>query len=172
MSKKIIAEALFIIILGVLTGIVVNVSKNSLTAIASQPGKEKTAALENEEPEEKDPALEPQYIDIKMAKALYDCMVATFVDARRADQYKEGHVLGSISLPYGAFPEQLPDFEAEYPGYGPIVTYCEGKGCELGELIAKKLIDAGYRNVFVLHPEGYSDWLDHGCPIGGTTSTD
>ena len=167
LSKKVILESVAIIVLSALVGVTVNgLSENSTSLLrprfieaASVPG-----GGEQVEPE---PEGEPDLpaIDIKLAKALFNCSLATFVDARRENQYKEGHISGAISLPNASFLEKLPEFEALYPGVGPIITYCEGKDCELGYLVAQKLIEVGYKDVFIMHPDGYWDWEEDGCPI-------
>ena len=91
-----------------------------------------------------------------------------FLDARRTDDFLEGHVTGAWSVPvWEAAPEaRLTEFEARAnPGpRDPIVIYCSGGGCEDSRLLAGKLVALGYRNL-LLYADGFPDWAAQGRPV-------
>jgi rhodanese-related sulfurtransferase len=51
----------------------------------------------------------------------------------------------------------------------PIVIYCSGGGCEDSHLLAKRLIELGYRNLLI-YLDGFPDWTGKGRPVVPGTS--
>jgi rhodanese-related sulfurtransferase len=89
---------------------------------------------------------------------------ATFIDARRSDAYRQGHIAGALSFPVwesdidarvAAFYEEGHDQER------PIVVYCSGGACEDSHMLAQKLWGLGFNNVQV-YVDGYPDWVARG----------
>ena len=91
-----------------------------------------------------------------------------FLDARRTEQYQDGHVPGAWSVPVweSELPARITEFEARTnPGFqDPIAVYCDGGDCEDSRLLAGKLVALGYRNLLV-YRGGFPDWRDHGRPV-------
>ena len=102
--------------------------------------------------------------DILEAKEIYDIGNAVFVDARSRDEYEEAHIAGAVSIPPYKFYEYIIEFEALCPVSVPVVTYCSGRECEDGHMLAQYLIEAGYSDVRVFI-DGYSVWFERGFPI-------
>ena len=90
-----------------------------------------------------------------------------FLDARRSADFLEGHVAGAWSVPVweADAAARITEFEARTNPRAetPIVTYCSGGDCEDSRLLARKLVELGYRNLFV-YRDGYPDWVSHGRP--------
>jgi rhodanese-related sulfurtransferase len=90
-----------------------------------------------------------------------------FLDARRSEDFLEGHVPGAHSVPiWEADPEtRITRFEAAVnpAPRSPIVLYCGGGGCEDSHLLAQKLVSLGYRNLLI-YRDGFPDWAAKGRP--------
>jgi rhodanese-related sulfurtransferase len=91
-----------------------------------------------------------------------------FLDARRSQDFAEGHVAGARSAPVWEtqLDTRITEFEARaMPGpASPIVLYCGGGDCEDSRLLARKLVTLGYRNLLI-YRDGYPDWAAKGRPV-------
>lgn len=82
------------------------------------------------------------------------------LDARSPKSYADGHLPTAVNFPGYLFDE------AEIPGLPPdldlpIVAYCSGSHCGLGEFVTERLALMGYSHVFV-YLEGVEGWVTHG----------
>ena len=89
---------------------------------------------------------------------------ATFVDARRRDDYRAGHIAGSLSTPLAERAAQLEDLRRELPRTRQVVVYCEGGSCTSAIELSAWLSGNGWRDVRVLSG-GYPGWAAAGFPI-------
>ncbi|HEU5163005.1 MAG TPA: rhodanese-like domain-containing protein, partial [Thermoanaerobaculia bacterium] len=89
-----------------------------------------------------------------------------FLDARRSDVFRQGHIAGARSFPVWesdidarvtAFYEEGHDQEK------PVVVYCSGGACEDSHMLAQKLWGLGFNNVLI-YTEGWPDWTRRGLP--------
>ncbi|MBV9080777.1 MAG: rhodanese-like domain-containing protein [Elusimicrobia bacterium] len=107
---------------------------------------------------------DPPFVSLNQAAALQKNHAATFLDAREADDYEDGHIPGARELPF----EQMDPYrDAALEGLraeSPIVVYCEGVGCELSLFLARELQKAGYKNVSIFYG-GFPEWEDAGLPV-------
>jgi rhodanese-related sulfurtransferase len=106
------------------------------------------------------PALE---ITPLQAYKLYQ-MGALFIDARRTEDYIEGHIPDAISIPIwesgaDALIEEVPFVGEDIA----IVTYCAGGDCEDSHMLADRLYDRGFLNALV-YRDGYPNWVERGWP--------
>jgi rhodanese-related sulfurtransferase len=101
---------------------------------------------------------------VGLARKLYDTGDYIFVDARPAEDYKQGHIEGAVSLPVGQFEEKLSAFMDRYPPDTSIVTYCSGRTCSDSHRLAELLMEMGYEkiNVFI---DGFPGWKAAGYPV-------
>jgi rhodanese-related sulfurtransferase len=83
-----------------------------------------------------------------LLKYLADNDTLTLIDARSADEYATGHILGARNVPH----DQVAAHAAELPAdlAAPIVVYC--KTGKRATLLASALTERGYSNVRVLGP--------------------
>ena len=56
----------------------------------------------------------PTLVDIKTAKLLYDNQLATFIDARDSDSFKNQHIFSSINIPYDLIEKIESDYDLNY----------------------------------------------------------
>lgn len=111
-------------------------------------------------------ALPKGQITIDEAKQAFDSG-ASFIDARRKDDYEAGHIKGAIRMNLASFQGGDPPLLAMVPRDGVVVVYCGGGNCDESESVAKMLFNSGYQKVFVLH-DGYPGWkaLGHAVETG------
>jgi rhodanese-related sulfurtransferase len=91
-----------------------------------------------------------------------------FLDARRSDDFRAGHVAGAFSVPVweAVLEGRITEFEAraQPDPANPIVLYCSGGDCEDSQLLARKLVALGYRNLLI-YRDGYPDWAARHRPV-------
>lgn len=96
-------------------------------------------------------------LSIKEVKALLKNKTAMCIDARSDSDYRKGHIQGAISVPVGNFDESLSKHVEFFSINQSIVVYCGGEGCDLSEMLARKLIALGIDRVSIFS-EGWSAW--------------
>lgn len=108
----------------------------------------------------------PLPLGLLQVKELYERREALFVDARDEKAFAAGHIAGALSLPLGKTGATLSKFRRDLPGEQPLVVYCGGYACHDSRDLATRLLQAGYRTVYV-YEGGYPEWRDAGYPIAG-----
>jgi rhodanese-related sulfurtransferase len=100
------------------------------------------------------------------AKTLFD-RKTLFLDARRTDVYRSGHIAGARSMSV---------WEADLDGKllalsqegrdpkAPLVAYCSGGDCEDSHQLAERLWSIGFNDVLV-YRDGFPDWEKRGWPV-------
>jgi len=102
----------------------------------------------------------------EQAKTLFD-RGALFLDARRTDAYRQGHIRGARSI---AVWESDADDKVNAlvlsgrDTKAPIVAYCSGGDCEDSHQLAQKLWGVTFDDVYV-YRDGYPDWQKRGWPV-------
>lgn len=97
-------------------------------------------------------------------KAIYGGVSKDFVliDALSPIEYKMSHIKGAINIPTSKFKENIASLPTDKNK--KIITYCLGPRCNKSRIIAKKLMDKGYTNVWVYN-EGLPSWMRNRLPI-------
>lgn len=110
------------------------------------------------------------YIEVTAEAAFkaYADGFTTFIDARSAEEYAEGHVPDALLMPPSAFyggkiPAAINDLSHE----DAILVYCGGGDCDASHEVVKRLRLLGFTNLYVL-PTGVPGWAE----AGYDTSTD
>jgi rhodanese-related sulfurtransferase len=109
------------------------------------------------------PSLE---ITSDQAVALWN-LEAPFLDARRSDAYRQGHIARSRSFPVWESdidPRVSAFYEEGHDPEKPVVVYCTGGTCEDSHILAQKLWGLGFNNVLV-YTDGWPDWVRRGLPV-------
>ncbi len=98
-------------------------------------------------------------------KERFDKKTCVFLDARKPEEYGEGHIPGALNFyanEIGKFaPVVLPQLQDKAE---EIVAYCHGGDCDFSLQIAKTLADAGYTRVEIF-TGGWPEWEKAGYPI-------
>lgn len=84
------------------------------------------------------------------------------VDARTFQEYREGHIPGSINVPpdkFNIIGGYLPKNKAI-----PLVFYCRGVNCSLSQSAANSAFRFGYKNIRIFRG-GMPEWLAAKLPV-------
>ncbi|MDF1592055.1 MAG: rhodanese-like domain-containing protein [Desulfobacterales bacterium] len=103
-------------------------------------------------------------ISIVDAAKLFREKAAVFIDARSAAYYEKGHIQGALNLPWQDVDRLFLSITADLLPGTPIVTYCDGEGCNLSHDLAVFLRDMGFENVKVL-AGGWTAWKNANLPV-------
>jgi rhodanese-related sulfurtransferase len=86
------------------------------------------------------------------------------IDALSPMAYAHSHLPGAINITPdwvdGRARRRIPDLDAE------VIVYCADADCDSSVLVAKRLVELGYRNVRH-YVEGKRDWVEAGYPVEG-----
>lgn len=108
---------------------------------------------------------DPPFLTMAQAQALYeDKANVVFVDARYPEDYKSGHIPGSICLPFEMFDDYWAGVEPRLPKERKIVTYCGGEDCELSLFLARLLRERGYNDVAIFYGGAFK-WQEGNMPM-------
>ncbi len=108
---------------------------------------------------------QPIAIRLSRAYQLYN-QGTIFIDSRSKKEYDEGHIKGSINIPFYES-EKYDDVLSKIDKNELLVTYCSGKDCDTSILHGEELFEKGYKRVYIFHG-GWDDWLEAGYPIEAT----
>lgn len=103
-------------------------------------------------------------ISLEDAKKLFLQHAAVFIDARPEEDFEKGHIKGAKNLPWHDVDRKFMAVMGNIPDDATIITYCDGKACELSHHLAIFLIDAGFNHVRIL-TNGWTRWRDADLPI-------
>jgi rhodanese-related sulfurtransferase len=87
-----------------------------------------------------------------------------FLDARKPDDYADGHIAGAINF----YDEDFDELASRIlPALDPkknYVIYCNGTTCDLSHHLAERLSQQGYNNLKVFF-NGWSEWKKAAYPV-------
>lgn len=173
-KRRILKEMVLLILLAALAGAISNLARpGSATldwvgnygpagsALITIPmGKEAPAAADPlSVAPRKDPATAYLTVDGDVAARLHKAG-AVFIDVRRSDSFKAGHIPGARSIV--VWERDADSRIAALPGSAVsldsvIVIYCSGNDYTDSERLAKKMALSGFRNLYV-YRQGFDDW--------------
>lgn len=109
------------------------------------------------------------YITVAEARRLIDRRQAQLIDARRADEYEQGHIPGALRLNLEFFRsgEALDRLlEAGFDPEAVTIVYCGGGECDESNRVAEELgfLSFPFRDVFVIKA-GIAGWAGRGMPV-------
>ena len=91
---------------------------------------------------------------------------AVIVDVLSPESYAKRHVPGSVNIP-STDPRFIEKVREEVPDEkAPVVFYCSGPTCDASPTAAKRVEEAGYRDVREFRG-GLQAWEDAGFPFEG-----
>jgi rhodanese-related sulfurtransferase len=141
-------QALGLVILGVVSGIVINTLRPDAIFWFGNPA----AGHQSRE------------ITLEEARDLYKGGHVFFLDARDSWSYKEGHLPGAVHCPPDEIDRHLASIVPRLTDSTTFVTYCDGVECHLGAELAASLKKRGINDVRVLS-NGWRLWLNAGYPV-------
>jgi len=105
---------------------------------------------------------EPKTITLEQAYRLYKQGIV-FIDARESEEFANGHILNSVSIPFYEFEPneyKLKTIKKDQP----VVVYCAGTECDLSILLGDQLFESGYKKTYIFFG-GWNEWLEAGYPV-------
>jgi rhodanese-related sulfurtransferase len=145
---------------------IVGTAKHEKAAEAIQPVKKvpvKPAPLANPAPKNKSVYT---VITIDQVKRLLNERRGVFLDARNADEFAEGHIIGSRNIPYLDVFNHFEEITA-IPQDTLVVIYCTGPDCELGRELADFMGKMDFKHLY-LYDDGWEGWEKAKMPSEGT----
>jgi rhodanese-related sulfurtransferase len=103
-------------------------------------------------------------IDEIKAYEYYKSGEALFLDARKEDDFADGHVKGAIFFPEPEKEERYAQNQALMPEEAVIILYCSGPECDMAEKTAEFLTQLGYKKLMIMSA-GFPGWKGAGYPI-------
>lgn len=150
-STKILLESVLIVLAACITAAAVNAARKDGIPFILEIGK--------------GPSVKGiQKIDLAKAKDMFDSGKAVFLDCRSEDEFDLGHILGAKNLPNEQFEARFLDELDEANETTPIVAYCSGLDCHSSDMVAARLRDEGYNNLYVFLG-GWPQWLEAKYPV-------
>lgn len=105
-------------------------------------------------------------IALAEAEDLWASGTAVVLDARAETFFGRGRVPGARNVPGEGEGTALPDGVLALPRDRTLVVYCEGGDCLSSLALAKRLHDAGFRDIRVFGG-GWEEWRGAGLPEEG-----
>ena len=106
----------------------------------------------------------PVQIELGAVQLYVDAGGAFLIDARDPYEYEEGHLPGSINLPYDSAISDPALLESLDTGGRPIIAYCGGGDCEVSYSLALELVAFGHERVAV-YVGGFPEWQESGLAV-------
>lgn len=110
------------------------------------------------------PGQESGYLSIEQAEAMWGGGATLFLDARDPADYAAGHIGNAMNLPAQSFEGYFSMIAPMITAESPMVLYCDGLQCDLGQRLRVKLRELGYTNTHLLH-NGWTAWREAGLPV-------
>lgn len=134
--KKIIRQAITILFISLLLGMGVNsFSRNRINPFR-HPAPSATTAIEIRK------------ISLEQAEQIVGSGIP-ILDARRQEDFSEGHIPGAISLPYYDMGSYLDRVLPYLSTHQPIMLYCSEASCADADLLARSIFELGYAELLV-----------------------
>lgn len=112
-------------------------------------------------------------VDAAKSKSLMDSGVK-MIDPRSANEYAEGHIKGSVNVPYKEKSAKTVDFDAAQDSFdvaklpadmkAGIILYCNGPECWKSYKAAVAAIKAGHKTIYWFR-NGFPEWKAKGFPV-------
>jgi rhodanese-related sulfurtransferase len=106
----------------------------------------------------------PVQIELGAVELYVDANAAYLIDARDPFEYEEGHLPGSVNMPYDQAISDPALLESLDTGGRPIIAYCGGGDCEVSYSLALELTAFGHERVAV-YVGGFPEWQENGLPV-------
>lgn len=108
------------------------------------------------------PAVKLAEVDFAEVDNFFRNELATFVDAREAQEYAQGHIPGAVNITVEGFKSGKQKLSV--PKGSLVVAYCSGGDCELSHDLAKLMSKAGFKKLRI-YTGGFKEWDDLGQPV-------
>jgi len=104
------------------------------------------------------------FITLAEAEELFASQQAVFIDSRSEKDYRWGHVLGALNIPFEQNNEEEISNQLDLPPEKTLVVYCDGSECQSSLALAKVLDKLGFQSIKVFFG-GWAEWVQAGLPV-------
>lgn len=151
-NKKIIRDAIYIIIIAAFLGMLINIFHPKGYSIVTKTYQKSKKII---------------FINLDEAKIKFDSCKSLFIDSRSDGEFKDIHIKGAINIPsypFEAAEKKIKNNFELLKSNVELVLYCSGSHCGSSFDLAVKIIEAGYkRNIYIID-EGIPGWINTGYP--------
>ena len=103
-------------------------------------------------------------LSLQGAFARFQKKHSVFLDARKPEEYEEGHIPGALNFYGNELDQYAPRIIPQLTDKSQeIIAYCHGGDCDLSLQVAKTLKEQGYTQVKIFQ-EGWPAWTKAGYP--------
>jgi rhodanese-related sulfurtransferase len=106
------------------------------------------------------------HLSVVGAKKAWDDKSTVFLDARKHEDYIEGHIAGAINFYADDFETYASRVLPNLDPHKTHVIYCNGTNCDLSHHLAERLSEQGFTHVKVFF-NGWSEWRKAGYATRG-----
>jgi len=103
------------------------------------------------------------FIALEEAEELFSGAQALFIDSRDKKDFRKGHILGAVNVPFVEGKEEALDLHL-IPLKRTLVVYCDGSECQSSVALSKVLHKKGFAPIKVFFG-GWEEWLKKGLPV-------
>lgn len=104
------------------------------------------------------------FISLAEAMELFSKKEVLFIDDRTEEAFREGHILGALSIPFVLGKVEEGSKLLACPLEKTLVVYCDGSKCQSSVELAKFLHKQGFKDIRVFFG-GWAEWVKEGLPI-------
>lgn len=104
------------------------------------------------------------FIGLSEAEDLFSKRETFFIDTRPKASFQEGHISGSLNIPYEEIMEEAILNRFSLPFDKTLVVYCDGSECQSSVEMAKLLHQYGFKDIRVFFG-GWKEWTGAGFPV-------
>jgi rhodanese-related sulfurtransferase len=103
-------------------------------------------------------------IPLSVAFQKFESGDVTFIDARPADEFSQGHIPGALSVPFQSVDEQFMVLGGLIDSGTELVVYCKNRECDDSLMLASELQAMGASNL-ALYVGGFELWEAFGGEV-------
>jgi rhodanese-related sulfurtransferase len=103
------------------------------------------------------------FIALEEAEDLFSGGESLFIDSRDKKDFRKGHILGAVNVPFVEHKEEALDLHS-IPLKKTLVVYCDGSECQSSVALSKALHKKGFAPIKVFFG-GWVEWLKKGLPV-------
>ncbi|MCF6248807.1 MAG: rhodanese-like domain-containing protein [Desulfobacula sp.] len=109
-------------------------------------------------------------ITLDEARHHFEEKTALFFDARDKESFDMGHIKEATNIPFQDIDNYFFERAGNISPETLIITYCDGRACNLSHELALFLSDMGFINVRIL-VNGWTEWQKANLPVETTLSS-
>ena len=98
-----------------------------------------------------------RFVTLEQIKHSIDVSGATIVDCRYREDYEDGCIAKSVSIPVDISQAKVEAIAKKIRKDLPVILYCQSRGCKFSDLIAVEFAKLGFTDLSI-YRNGYAEW--------------